>query len=71
MTEVLYNRTYSLLFEGGHRWVDYRRYGRLEQLRKLNTPINERTFPCVMLPADECNQREPRPQPGCSQVQGF
>jgi starch-binding outer membrane protein, SusD/RagB family len=25
VTELLYNRTYSLLFEAGHRWVDYRR----------------------------------------------
>jgi starch-binding outer membrane protein, SusD/RagB family len=68
--ELLYNRTYSLLFEGGHRWVDYRRYGRLAQLPKINTQISEKTFPYVMLPADECNQRNPQPQPGCSQVAG-
>jgi hypothetical protein len=68
--ELLYNRTYSLLFEGGHRWVDYRRYGRLAQLPKINTQIQEKTFPYVMLPADECNQRNPRPEPGCSQVAG-
>ena len=70
VTELLYNRTYSLLFEAGHRWVDYRRYGRLAQLPKINTQINEKTFPYVMLPADECNQRTPRPEPGCSQVAG-
>jgi starch-binding outer membrane protein, SusD/RagB family len=68
--ELLYNRTYSLLFEGGHRWVDYRRYGRLAQLPKINTAINEKTFPFVMFPQDECNQRSPQPQPGCSQVPG-
>ena len=68
--ELLYNRTYSLLFEAGHRWVDYRRYGRLAQLPKINTQIQEKTFPYVMLPADECNQRNPRPEPGCSQVVG-
>jgi hypothetical protein len=68
--ELLYNRTYSLLFEGGHRWVDYRRYGRLAQLPKINTAINEKTFPYVMFPQDECNQRSPQPQPGCSQVPG-
>jgi hypothetical protein len=68
--ELLYNRTYSLLFEAGHRWVDYRRYGRLAQLPKINTQISEKTFPYVMLPADECNQRNPRPDPGCSQVVG-
>jgi hypothetical protein len=69
--ELLYNRTYSLLFEGGHRWVDYRRYGRLAQLPKINTSINEKTFPFVMFPADECNQRTPQPTPGCQQVTGM
>jgi hypothetical protein len=69
--ELLYNRTYSLLFENGHRWVDHRRYNRLGQLPKINTQLNERTFPHVMLPADECNQRTPRPEPACSQVQGM
>jgi hypothetical protein len=66
--ELLYNRLYSLLFEGGHRWVDARRYGRLSQLPRLNTAIAEKTFPWVMFPQDECNQRIPAPQPGCSQV---
>lgn len=68
--ELLYNRLYSLLFEGGHRWVDARRYGRLSQLPRLNTAIAEKTFPWVMFPQDECNQRVPAPQPGCSQVAG-
>ena len=66
--ELLYNRLYSLLFEGGHRWVDARRYGRLSQLPRLNTAISEKTFPWVMFPQDECNQRSPAPQPGCTQV---
>jgi starch-binding outer membrane protein, SusD/RagB family len=30
--ELLKQRFYSLLFEGGHRWFDMRRLGRLEQL---------------------------------------
>jgi hypothetical protein len=71
VTELLYNRTYSLLFEYGPRWVDYRRYNRLAQLPKLNTAINEKTFPYVMFPIDECNQRSPKPEPGCSQVAGI
>jgi len=66
--ELLYNRTYSLLFEGGHRWVDYRRYNRLAQLPKINTAISEKTFPYVMFPIDECNQRSPKPDVGCTQV---
>jgi starch-binding outer membrane protein, SusD/RagB family len=68
--ELLYNRTYSLLFEGGHRWVDARRYNRLAQLPKINTQISERTFPHVMFPADECNQRGNQPAAACTQVQG-
>ena len=68
--ELLYNRTYSLLFEGGHRWVDHRRYNRLALLPKVNTQLNERTFPYVMLPADECTQRGNQPTIACTQVQG-
>ena len=66
--ELLYNRRYSLLFEAGHRWVDARRYGRLSQLPRINTQLSEKTFPYVMFPQDECNQRAPQPQPGCSAV---
>ena len=32
LDELLYNKRYSLLFEGGHRWIDLRRYGRLNTL---------------------------------------
>ena len=32
VTELLYNRRYSLLFEGGHRWIDARRFNRLATL---------------------------------------
>jgi hypothetical protein len=33
LTELLYNKRYSLLYEGGHSWIDYRRYGRLDALK--------------------------------------
>ena len=29
MNALLHERLYSLLYEGGHRWIDMRRYGRL------------------------------------------
>ncbi len=32
LTELLYNKVYSLLFEGGHRWIDARHYARLNTL---------------------------------------
>lgn len=53
---LLYERRYSLLFEWGHRWIDMRRYGRLNQL-----PIDRAgdvvytTFP---IPTDEVLARQ-------------
>jgi len=71
ITEILYNRTYSLLFEQGTRWVDARRYGRLAQLPKANTSsISELIFPWVMFPDAECLQRGQQPAQACSQVVG-
>jgi hypothetical protein len=72
LTEILYNRTYSLLFEQGTRWVDARRYGRLAQLPKVNlNAIAEQIFPYVMLPDAECNQRGQQPSIACTQVPGM
>ena len=70
LTEILYNRTYSLLFEQGTRWVDARRYGRLAQLPKLNSSIAELIFPWVMFPDAECLQRGQQPTQACTQVIG-
>ena len=70
LTEILYNRTYSLLFEQGTRWVDARRYGRLAQLPKLNSSIAELIFPWVMFPDAECLQRGQQPAQACTQVIG-
>jgi hypothetical protein len=66
--EVLYNRRYSLFFEHGHRWVDMRRYGRLDRLEKL-LPAH-RIFPLVPLPQLECLARANAPA-GCVTVDGF
>lgn len=68
VTEILYNRRYSLLFEYGHRWHDMRRYGRLAQLPKALP--SHLIYPIVPLPSDECNQRTPQPR-GCVQVNGI
>lgn len=67
VAELLYNRRYSLFGEYGHRWVDMRRYGRLNELPKFSS--THRIYPLVPLPADECNQRSPQPK-GCTQVSG-
>jgi len=67
--EILYNRRYSLLFEGGHRWLDLRRFDRLTDLAAEDpnipddpaTPDNEHiTFVYNVrypIPRDECNGR--------------
>lgn len=57
LDELLKQKRYSLLFEGGHRWIDLRRYGRLDTLpRELDPDIapHER-FP---IPAAEMNARQ-------------
>lgn len=57
--EILYNRRYSLMFEGGHRWIDARRL-RLSELKKAlpNHSINVR-FP---IPQGECDARPDEPR---------
>ena len=67
VTELLYNRRYSLFFEYGHRWVDMRRYDRLDELPRALP--SHRVFSRVPIPVDECNQRSPQPE-GCTQESG-
>lgn len=54
-TELLYERRYSLLLEGGHRWIDVRRFNRVTDL-PLDDPsyIRNVRFP---IPLAECNAR--------------
>lgn len=62
LTELLYNKRYSLLFEGGHRWIDLRRYGLLGTLPlAVSTHTRPSRFP---FPEAECLARSPTP-PGC------
>jgi starch-binding outer membrane protein, SusD/RagB family len=60
---LLYERRYSLLFEGGHRWIDARRFNRLNTLPKaLPTHNVHSRFP---FPESECLARNPAPAQGC------
>ena len=68
ITELLYNRRYSLFFEYGHRWWDTRRFNRLATLDKA-LPTHK-IFPYVPYPADECIARNPQPANACTQVSG-
>lgn len=53
--ELLRQRVYSLLFEGGHRWIDARRYGRLSSLP--NPVAGDNIFRVMPIPSDECGAR--------------
>jgi starch-binding outer membrane protein, SusD/RagB family len=57
--ELLYNRLFSLLYEGGHRWIDLRRYGRLGLAPTGDLPLSrvgggpESVFQTFPVPRDE------------------
>jgi starch-binding outer membrane protein, SusD/RagB family len=55
VTEILYNRLMSLLWEQGVRWIDARRYGRLASLPLVRP--GDAVFPSMIVPAGECDAR--------------
>jgi len=52
LTELLYNKRYSLLYEGAHSWIDYRRYDRLADLATIERP-GDVLFTTLPIPNDE------------------
>lgn len=55
ITQLLRQRRYSLLFEGGHSLIDYRRFGRLQELPR---DLPSHTFiPAFLVPEAECLAR--------------
>ena len=67
LDRILKERRYSLLFEGGHRWIDARRTNRLGQIPIDRPPdpaagfagdVVHRTWP---IPTDEVLARKPLP----------
>jgi hypothetical protein len=64
VTELLKQRRYSLMFEGGHRWIDARRFGLLSTLPlALPSHTVPSRFP---FPEAECLARVPAPTQGCT-----
>lgn len=64
VAELLRQRRYSLLFEGGHRWIDVRRFGLLSTLPlALPSHTVPSRFP---FPEAECLARVPAPTQGCT-----
>lgn len=72
LTELLYNKRYSLLFEGGHRWIDMRRYGLLNTLPLAVTGpagTGHTRPPRFPFPEAECLARS-APPTGCTPQAG-
>jgi starch-binding outer membrane protein, SusD/RagB family len=65
LDEILKQRFYSLLFEGGHRWLDMRRHGRLDQLPNdhptatMDVPAHVPVHPRFPIPQNETDARNP------------
>ena len=61
INELLRQRVYSLLFEGGHRWIDARRYNRLYLSAVSpglpNAAVGDTVFKVMPVPTDECSAR--------------
>jgi starch-binding outer membrane protein, SusD/RagB family len=55
ITELLYNRTYSLMWAQGTRWIDARRHGRTSSL-PIDRP-GDIIYPNMVVPAAECDAR--------------
>lgn len=55
VTELLYNRLYSLMWAQGTRWIDARRYGRTQQLPQDRA--GDTRYENMIVPAGECTAR--------------
>jgi hypothetical protein len=59
LAELLYNKRYSLMYEGGHSWIDYRRYGLTALLQSIDRPgpPPDVIFPTLPIPTAETQPR--------------
>ena len=59
LAELLYNKRYSLMYEGGHSWVDYRRYNLTSLLTSFDRagPPPDVIFPTLPIPTAELQPR--------------
>jgi starch-binding outer membrane protein, SusD/RagB family len=60
LTELLYNKRYSLLYEGGHSWIDHRRYNRLADLatNERGGTLPDKIFTTLPIPKAEVLPRQ-------------
>lgn len=68
LNEILYEKRYSLVWEGGHTWLDMRHYSLLQTLPKAQP--NHHIFEVIPYPIADCQGRSPQP-PGCNFVVGY
>ena len=69
LEELLYEKRYSLMYENGDRWVDARKYGRIQDLeRDREGDIN---WAYLMIPINECILRGSNQPPGCTTFPPF
>jgi starch-binding outer membrane protein, SusD/RagB family len=59
LAELLYNKRYSLMFEGGHSWIDFRRYNLTTALQASDRvgPPADLIFPTLPIPTAETQPR--------------
>jgi len=70
LDELLYNKRYSLLWEGGHSWIDFRHYNKLTALPRMTA--NGKFFPAMPFPNNECLVRSNAASlAGCAPVPGI
>lgn len=69
LEELLYEKRYSLMYENGDRWVDARKYGRIQDLeRDREGDVN---WAYLMIPISECILRGSSAPAGCTTVPPF
>jgi hypothetical protein len=59
LADLLYNKRYSLMYEGAHSWIDYRRYGLTAALTSFDRagPPPDVIFPTLPIPTAETQPR--------------
>ena len=69
LDELLYNKRYSLIWEGGHSWIDFRHYNKLTAL--LPRVTGGKYFTKMPFPNNECLARSDAASlPGCAAEAG-
>jgi hypothetical protein len=69
LEELLYEKRYSLMYENGERWLDARKYGRIQDLeRDREGDVN---WAYLMIPVNECIQRGATQPAGCTTTPPF